>query len=94
MIKKLEEWNEKKMISNYSHFTLDSDFEEVEDEYETALADKRRKDAVKLQGWWFMTFINSLEYDNAVFDPFGLNLDGWGEQVNEDIDSYEEIFGE
>ena len=94
MIKKLEEWNEKKMISNYSHFTLDSDFEEVEDEYETALEDKRRKDAVKLQGWWFMTFINSLEYGNAVFDPFGLNLDGWGEQVNEDIDSYEEIFGE
>lgn len=94
MIKKLEEWHEKKLISNYSHFTLESDFDEVEDEYETALEDKRKKDAVKLQGWWFMTFINSLEYGNAVFDPFGLNLDGWGEQVNEDIDSYEEIFGE
>lgn len=94
MIKKLEEWNEKKMISNYSHFTMDSEFDEVEDEYETALDDKRKKDSVKLQGWWFMTFINSLEYGNAVFDPFGLNLDGWGEQVNEDIDSYEEIFGE
>ena len=94
MIKKLEEWHQKKLISNFPNFTMESDFDEVEDEYETALEDKRKKDSVKLQGWWFMTFINSLEYGNAVFDPFGLNLDGWGEQVSEDIDSYEEIFGE
>ena len=31
------------MISNYSHFTMDSEFDEVEDEYETALEDKRRR---------------------------------------------------
>jgi hypothetical protein len=41
-----------------------------------------------------MTFVNSLEYANAAFNPFDLNLDGWGEQVSEDIDSYEEIFSE
>jgi len=29
-----------------------------------------------------------------MFNPFDLNLDGWGEQVNEDIDSYEDIFSE
>ena len=94
MIKKLDEWHEKGLVKNNSHFTLDSDFDEVEDEYETALEDKRKKDGIKLQGWWFMTAINSLEYANAVFNPFDLNLDGWGEQVNEDIDSYDEIFSE
>lgn len=94
MIKKLEEWYEKGLIKHTSHFTLDSDYDEIEDEYETALEDKRKKDSIKLQGWWFMTFINSLEYANSAFNPFDLNLDGWGEQVNEDIDSYEEIFGE
>jgi hypothetical protein len=41
-----------------------------------------------------MTFVNSVEYANAAFNPFDLNLDGWGEQVSEDIDSYEEIFSE
>jgi hypothetical protein len=41
-----------------------------------------------------MTFIKSMEYANAVFNPFDLNLDGWGEQVSEDIDSYDEIFNE
>jgi len=94
MIKKLEEWYEKGMIKHNSHFTLDSDYDEIEDEYETALEDKRKKDSIKLQGWWFMTFINSLEYANTAFNPFDLNLDGWGEQVSEDIDSYEDIFSE
>jgi hypothetical protein len=94
MIKKLEEWYEKGLVKNITHFNMDSSYEEVEDEYETALEDKRKKDSIKLQGWWFMTFVNSVEYANAAFDPFGLNLDGWGEQVNEDIDSYEEIFSE
>ena len=94
MIKKLDEWYEKGIIKNHSHFNMDSSYEEIEDEYESALEDKRLKDSIKLQGWWFMTFVNSLEYANAAFDPFDLNLDGWAEQVSEDLDSYEEIFSE
>ena len=94
MIKKLEDWNSKGLYKSSSHFTLDSSYEEIEDEYETAMEDKRKKDSVKLQGWWFMTFVNSVEYANAAFNPFDINLDGWGEQVSEDIDSYEEIFSE
>ena len=94
MIKKLEEWYEKGHVKHTSHFNMDSDYDEVEDEYETVMEDKRKKDSIKLQGWWFTTLVNSLEYANAAFDPFGLNLDGWGEQINEDIDSYEEIFAE
>jgi hypothetical protein len=94
MIKKLEEWYEKGHIKTSNRFNMDSPYEEVEDEYENALEDKRKKDSIKLQGWWFMTFVNSIEYANAAFNPFDLNLDGWGEQVTEDIDSYEEIFAE
>jgi len=94
MIKKLEEWYEKGLLKNNSHFTMESAYEEIEDEYESALEDKRKKDSIKLQGWWFMTFVNSVEYANAAFNPFDINLDGWGEQVSEDIDSYEEIFNE
>jgi hypothetical protein len=94
MIKKLEEWYEKGLIKSVNHYNLESPYEDVEDEYETALEDKRKKDSIKLQGWWFMTFINSVEYANTVFNPFDLNLDGWGEQITDDIDSYEEIFSE
>lgn len=94
MIKKLEEWYEKGHMKNTSHYNMDSPYEEVEDEYETVMEEKRKKDSVKLQGWWFMTAVNSIEYANAVFNPFDFNLDGWGEQVSEDIESYEEIFNE
>lgn len=94
MIKKLEEWHEKKYVKHTSHFTMDSPYEEIEDEYESVVEEKRKKDSVKLQGWWFTTIVNSIEYANAMFDPFGLNLDGWGEQISEDLDSYEEIFNE
>ena len=94
MIKKLEEWYEKGLVKNITHFNIDSPFEEVEDEYETALEDKRKKDSIKLQGWWFLTFVNSIEYANAAFNPFDINLDGWGEQISEDMDSYEDIFTE
>lgn len=94
MIKKLDEWYEKGLLKNGTRFTMDSSYEEVEDEYESAMEDKRKKDSVKLMGWWLMTGINSIEYANAAFDPFGINLDGWAEQVSEDIDSYDEIFTE
>lgn len=94
MIKKLEEWQSKGTYSSSSHFDMDSNYEEVEDEYEGALEEKRKKDSIKLQGWWFTTVINTMEYGNALLNPFDLNLDGWGEQVSEDLDSYEEIFAE
>uniref|UniRef100_A0A6C0I1G0 Uncharacterized protein n=1 Tax=viral metagenome TaxID=1070528 RepID=A0A6C0I1G0_9ZZZZ len=94
MIKKIEEWYDKGIIKNNSHYNMDSPYEEVEDEYETALEDKRKKDSIKIQGWWFITLVNSIEYANSAFNPFDLNLDGWGEQVGEDMDSYEEIFSE
>ena len=94
MIKKLEEWTDKGIVKNATHFDLESNYDEIEDEYEGALEDKRRKDSIKIQGWWFMTLVNSVEYANAAFNPFDLNLDGWGEQVSEDLDSYDDIFGE
>ena len=94
MLKKLDEWYEKKYVKHNSNFTMDSPYEDIEDEYESVVEEKRKKDSVKLQGWWFTTIVNSLEYANATFDPFGLNLDGWGEQISEDLDSYEEIFNE
>jgi hypothetical protein len=94
MLQKLEDWYSKGQIKHNTQCTMDTSYEEIEDEYETAVEDKRKKDSVKLQQWWFMTFVNSLEYANSAFNPFDINLDGWGEQVSEDIDSYEEIFNE
>ena len=92
MIKNLEQWHEKGLVKNISRFTMDSNYDEVEDEYESALDDKRKRDSVKIQQNWLITMVNTIEYGNAMFDPFGVSLDGWGESISEDIDSYGEIF--
>lgn len=94
MLKKINEWCEKGIIKTNPNFTMETPFEEVEDEYETCLEDKRKKDSVKMYGWWFMAGVNTIEYINSAYNPFDLNLDGWGEQINDDLDSYEEIFAE
>jgi hypothetical protein len=41
-----------------------------------------------------MAFINGLEFLNNKFDPFDIKLEGWGEQINENIQDYDEIFAE
>jgi hypothetical protein len=94
MLKNLEDWHERGIIKNMSKLTMDSNFDEIEDEYEGALDDKRKRDAVKIQQNWLVTMVNTIEYGNSMFDPFGVSLDGWGESIGEDIDSYDEIFEE
>ena len=92
MLRSMDEWYEKGILKSASNLSMDSPYEEIEDEYEGALEDKRKRDAVKLQQNWLITAINTIEYGNGVFNPFDINLDGWGESVSEDIDSYSEIF--
>jgi hypothetical protein len=92
MLKNLEQWYEKGVLKGMSRLTMDSSYEEIEDEYEGALEDKRKRDSVKIQQNWLITMINTIEYGNSMFDPFGVSLDGWGESISEDIDSYGEIF--
>ena len=94
MLKALDAWHEKGLIKEMSRLNMESDFDEIEDEYESALEDKRKRDAVKIQGNWLITMVNTIEYGNSMLDPFGVSLDGWGESISEDIDSYNEIFEE
>lgn len=93
MMKQLDEWN-RNGFNSHPTINHESSYEEVEEEFESTMEDKRKKDSIKVQGHWFMTFINTIEYANAVFDPFDMNLSGWGEQVSEDLESYEDIFAE
>ena len=92
MLRNLDDWYEKGLIKTPNRFTIDSNYEEIEDEYEGALEDKRKRDSVKIQQNWMITMVNTIEYGNAFLNPFDVNLDGWGESVSEDIDSYDEIF--
>jgi len=41
-----------------------------------------------------MAVINGIEFLNNKFDPFDIKLDGWSDQINENLNDYDEIFSE
>jgi len=85
---------EKKGISLSKRYTMDSNLDEMIGEYETIVAEKEKSNAIKFQGKMMMACITGLEFLNSKFDPFDIKLDGWGEQINENIDDYDDIFAE
>ena len=75
-------------------YTIDSPLNELKGEYEMIISEKEKSNSVKFQGKMLMAAITGLEFLNNKFDPFDLKMDGWGEQVNENISDYDEIFAE
>ena len=93
MLKKLEAL-EKRGVELSKKYTMESSLMEMQGEYETIVANKERDNSVKFQGKMLMACITGIEFLNNRFDPFDVKLDGWSEQVNENIDDYDEIFQE
>lgn len=92
-LRKLEDL-EQKGITLTKKYSMESSLAEMKGEYETHLEERERRNSVKFQGKMLMSVITGIEYLNNKFDPFDLKLDGWSEQVNENIDDYDEIFSE
>jgi hypothetical protein len=93
ILRKLEEVERKgaKLTKKYS---MESSLAEMKGEYELIIAEKERSNSCKFQGRMLMAAITGLEFLNNRFDPFDIKLDGWAEQLNENIGDYDEIFAE
>lgn len=85
---------EKKGVELTKKYSMESSLMEMQGEYEMVMEEKARQNSVKFQGNMMMAVINGIEFLNNRFDPFDVKLDGWGEQINENINDYDEIFGE
>jgi hypothetical protein len=93
LLRKLEEL-ESKGITLTKKYTMESSILEMRGEYETHVEERERQNSKKFQSKMLLACITGLEFLNNKFDPFDLKLDGWSEQVNENIDEYDEIFAE
>ena len=67
---------------------------EMQGEYEMIKSEKEKSNSVKFQGKMMMAFVSAIEFLNGKFDPFDIKLDGWGESVSENLEDYDEVFGE
>lgn len=85
---------EKKGVELSKKYNMESSLQEMMGEYETIMEEKTRLNSVKFQGNMLMAVINGMEFLNNRFDPFDIKLDGWSEQINENITDYDDIFGE
>lgn len=93
LLRKLEEL-EQKGVQLTKRYSMDSSYAEMKGEYDTQMEERERQNSVKFQGKMLLACITGLEFLNNKFDPFDLKLDGWSEQVNENLNEYDEIFGE
>jgi hypothetical protein len=93
VLRKLEEL-ERKGVRLTKKYSMESSLMEMKGEYEMIIAEKERSNSCKFQGRMLMAAITGLEFLNNRFDPFDIKLDGWAEQLNENIGDYDEIFAE
>ena len=93
LLRKLEEL-EQKGVTLTKRYSMDSSYAEMKGEYDTQIEERERQNSVKFQGKMLLACITGLEFLNNKFDPFDLKLDGWSEQMNENLGEYDEIFGE
>ena len=92
-LRKLEDL-ESKGVTLTRKYNMDSPLAEMQGEYENIIAEKEQSNSMKFQGKMLMAMITGLEFLNNKFDPFDLKLDGWAEQVNENIEDYDDIFSQ
>ena len=85
---------EKKGVELSKKYNMDSSLSEMMGEYETIVEEKNKQNSIKFQGNMLMAAINGIEFLNNRFDPFDVKLDGWSDQVNENIGDYDDIFAE
>jgi len=85
---------EAKGVTLTKKYTMESPLLEMQGEYEMIMEEKAKQNSVKFQGNMLMACINGIEFLNSRFDPFDVKLDGWSEQINENLNDYDELFGE
>jgi hypothetical protein len=85
---------EKKGVELSKKYNMESSLQEMQGEYETIMDEKSKQNSVKFQGNMLMAVINGIEFLNNKFDPFDIKIDGWSDQVQENINDYDDIFSE
>tara|TARA_B110000003_G_C16654408_1_gene535751 strand:- start:1238 stop:2500 length:1263 start_codon:yes stop_codon:yes gene_type:complete len=75
-------------------FNLNSDLEEMRLEYNKIIKEKELDNSVRFSRKMLMAFVTAGEYLNNRYDPMSIQLEGWSDQVHDNITEYDDIFEE
>ena len=97
--KKMEKYAELLAIKNIGikltkEYDLHSDYEDMCFEVQYWTNHQKKNDAVNLGKGFMMNAVTALEFMNDRYDPFGLKLKGWSDQMQIGMDGYNNVFGE
>lgn len=85
---------EEKGIRLSTRYSIHSNLDEMEQEYEILRSIQNKKNGVNLYKSFLMNVVSGLEFVNETYNPFDFHLHGWSEHVSLGIDSYDDVFGE
>jgi Family of unknown function (DUF5767) len=73
-------------------FSMSSSLDEMELEYKRLVEHRQLDNSVKMQRRMLISFASMLEFLNGKFNnPFDLHIEGWSEQLSEEIETYDEV---
>lgn len=85
---------EQRGIRISGRYTIDSDLQDMEQEYEVLKSIENKKAAVKLYKSFMVNGIQALEFMNETYNPFDFHLKGWSEHVSLNSEDYNEVLGD
>lgn len=75
-------------------FTMQSNIDDMRTEYHRIVREKEVDASIRFQRKMLMACVTGIEFMNTRFDPFDIKIDGWSEQVHENVNDYDDIFEE
>ena len=71
---------------------IETPLDELKYEYDRILRQSELSASVKFQRRTLMATVSGIEYLNKSFNPLGLHLDGWSEQVMDSLEDFDQSF--
>ena len=85
---------EKKGVKLPKKYNINSDLDEMQSDYDRIVHDRSADASIKFQRKVLIATVTGIEFMNTKFDPINARLDGWSENVHENVEDYDDIFEE
>lgn len=94
MLRKLAELVQISGVKLSQNYNMQSDYKMMKYEYDLHKNVKSKQNGINWMSSMYLNLCYGLEMGNDKYNPFDLKLKGWSEQMNADISSYHDVFGE
>jgi hypothetical protein len=75
-------------------YSMASSFEDMQFEHDRLKKQRDVEKSIKFSRKILMALVSGIEFLNGKFDPFDVKLEGWSENVMENVADYDEVFEE